>query len=121
MSKLILHLDDEPAIRELLALSLADEGYRVVSVAAPEEAFVAIAGQIPDLVITDLQLDVGDGLEVITRLRTLAPKIPIMILSGVLIDPRVAEKSVASHANAYLPKTSPLAQILQEVRRLAGE
>ena len=120
MSKLILHLDDEPAIRDLLALALTDAGYRVISVAAPAEALAAVAEQPPDLIITDLQLDVGDGLEVIARLRTQLPGIPVMILSGVLIDPRIAAKSVASHANAYLPKTAPLARILEEVRQLIG-
>lgn len=121
MSKLILHLDDEPAIREVLAVSLADQGYRVISVATPAEAFAAIAQDLPALLITDLQLDEGDGLEVIAQLRTQLPGVPIIILTGVLIDPRVAKKSVASQADAYLPKTSSLARILEEVRRLAGE
>jgi CheY-like chemotaxis protein len=121
MSKLILHLDDEPAIREVVAASLTDQGYRVVSVATPREAFSAIAQERPDLLITDLQLDEGDGLEVIAGLRAQLPGIPIVILSGVLIDPRVAEKSVASLADLYLPKTSPLGQIMKEIRRLAGE
>jgi CheY-like chemotaxis protein len=121
MSKLILHLDDEPAIRELFALALADQGYRVISASTPAGALAAAAENRPDLVITDLQLDEGDGLEVITQLRTQLPAVPVIILSGVLIDPRVAKKSAALHANAYLPKTSPLARILDEVRRLIGE
>jgi len=121
MSKLILHLDDEPAIRDLLALALVDQGYRVVSVGSHAEALAALARDRPDLIITDLQLDQGDGLEFITGLRTQLPGVPILILTGVLIDPRVAKKSVASLADGYLTKTAPLAQIMKEVRRLAGE
>ncbi len=121
MSKLILHLDDEPAIREVLAASLTDLGYRVISVATPTEAFTAIAHDRPHLIITDLQLNEGDGLEAIAGLRTKVPGVPIIILTGVLIDPRVAKKSVAVHADAYLSKTSPLAKILEEIRRLTGD
>ena len=41
MSKLVLHLDDEPAIREILEATLMAQGYRVVSVATPSEALEA--------------------------------------------------------------------------------
>jgi CheY-like chemotaxis protein len=121
MSKLILHLDDEPAIREVLAATLVELGYRVVSVDTPAKAFAALAPEQPNLVITDLQLDEGDGLEVIAGLRAQLPGVPIIILTGVLIDPRVAEKSVAKQADAYLPKTSSLLRIMEEVRRLLGD
>jgi len=120
MSKLVLHLDDEAAIRELVAAMLGGQGYRVVSVASPAEAVNAAKQSPPDLFISDLQLDEGDGLETIRELRTFLPKMPIMILTGVLIDPRIAAQSVAREVNLYLPKTAPLAKILEEVRRLAG-
>ncbi len=120
MSKLILHLDDESAIREILADSLADFGYRVVSVSTPTEALQAAAQERPDLFISDLQLEEGDGLETIAQVRTLHPGLRILILTGVLIDPRIARQSIAKEVDAYLPKTEPLARILQEVQRLAG-
>lgn len=120
MSKLILHLDDESSIREILADSLTENGYRVVSVTTPTEALQAATQNRPDLFITDLQLDEGDGLETIGQIRALHPGLPIMILTGVLIDPRIAGRSIARDVEVYLPKTEPLAKILQEVQRLAG-
>lgn len=42
MSKLILHVDDEPQIRELFRDALLDEGYRVTSVASAGEALKAL-------------------------------------------------------------------------------
>jgi two-component system OmpR family response regulator len=120
VSKLILHLDDEAPIREILELTLVEAGYRVVSVATAQEALAAVAQQPPDLVITDLQLDESDGLESIDRLRVLLPKVPIILLTGVLLNPRVAEKSLAGRVDAYIAKTTPLARILEEVKRLAG-
>lgn len=120
MSKLILHLDDEPAIREILAASLTGLGYRVVSATNPTEAMHAARQERPDLLISDLQLDEGDGLETIAQVRTLHPGIKVIILTGVLIDPRVANKSLARDVDAYLPKTGSLAKIIDEVRRLVG-
>lgn len=120
MSKLILHLDDEPAIREILAAHLVAKGYRVVSAASPLEAMNAVAQTPPDLVISDLQLDEGDGLETIAQLRTLVPGVPVIMLTGVLIDPRVARQSIARDVDVYLQKTDPLVKILGEVQRLIG-
>src|SRR4051794_33860460 len=109
MSKLILHLDDEPAIREILAASLVVQGYRVVSVTTPTEALNAARHERPDLFISDLQLEEGDGLETIDQVRAIHPGIRIIILTGVLIDPRVASKSIARDADTYITKTDSLA------------
>lgn len=120
MSKLILHLDDEPAIREILAATLTEFGYRVVSATTPTEALQAAEQHRPDLFISDLQLDEGDGLETIARLRALHPGLRIIILTGVLIDPRMAAQTIARDVDSYLPKTAPLAKVVEEVRRLTG-
>jgi two-component system OmpR family response regulator len=120
MSKLILHLDDEPAIRDLIAAHLTRQGYRVVSVGSPAEALNAATTERPDLVISDLQLDEGDGLELIAQLRAQYPGIPVIMLTGVLIDPRIAKQSIASGVDIYIQKTAPLSKILEEVRRLVG-
>lgn len=118
MSKLILHLDDEPAIREILAVALADKGYRVVSATNPTEALNAARLERPDLFISDLQLEEGDGLETIEQIRTMHPGLRVIILTGVLVDPRIASKSIARGVDTYLTKTDSLAKILAEVKRL---
>jgi two-component system OmpR family response regulator len=120
MSKQILHLDDEPAIRDILAAHLGHLGYHVTSVGSPDEALQAAAKTKPDLVISDLQLEDGDGLETIAELRKRFPGIPVIMLTGVLIDPRVAKQSVAREVDVYLQKTVPLAKIVEEVKRLIG-
>jgi CheY-like chemotaxis protein len=118
MNKLILHLDDEPAIREILSATLTGYGYRVMSAATPTEALKAAELERPDLFISDLQLEEGDGLETIAQLRSMHPGVRVIILTGVLIDPRVAAKSIARDVDAYLPKTGSLTGIVAEVQRL---
>ena len=120
MSKLILHLDDEPAIRDIIAATLAGQGFRVRSVQSPSEALHAAQEERPDVFISDLQLDEGDGFETIEQMRALHPGLRIIILTGVLIDPRVAAKSITHEGDVYLTKTGTLAKIVEEVRRLAG-
>jgi two-component system KDP operon response regulator KdpE len=120
MSKLILHLDDEPAIREILAAALTAHGYRVLSVTTSAEALHAAKQEPPDLLISDLQLEEDDGLQAIAQVRALLPGLPVIILTGVLVDARIAQESVAREADSYLTKTTPLAKIIEEVRRLAG-
>jgi DNA-binding response OmpR family regulator len=114
----ILIVDDEAQIRSLLTEFLTRTGFRVTPVASAMEAQAAVASDPPDLIITDLQLEDSDGLDMIERLRTALPNTPVILLTGVLFDPKVAREVLSKKVSCYLPKTSSLSQILAEVRRL---
>ncbi len=121
MKKTILHLDDEAEIRELLKQYLSTRGYRVIPVASPTEAMKAIRQETPDLIITDLQLEDADGLEVVEQFRAVVPHTPVILLTGVLIDPQIAEETVGTKVAAYVEKTASLTKLVAEVKRLIGE
>lgn len=121
MKKTILHLDDEAEIRELLSQYLSARGYRVIPVASPTEALKAIRQETPDLIITDLQLEDADGLEVVEQFRQVLPNTPVILLTGVLIDPHVAAETVGTKVAAYIEKTASLTKLVDEVKRLVGE
>jgi DNA-binding NtrC family response regulator len=116
--KRILHIDDEADIREVLAAYLQDQGFEVVSVAGPTEAFQAIQRAQPDLVICDLQLDESDGLQTIDQLRVVLPEVPVILLTGVLLVPRIAQETMQKRRLVYLDKTQSLQRIVDEIRRL---
>ena len=120
MSKSILHIDDEAAIRDIVAEILKAHGYVVRSVATPGEALDAARAEMPDLVISDLQLDEADGLDTIAQLRKLKPALPVILLTGVLIDPKVARETVGRLVSVYIEKTRPLSEIVREVTKLIG-
>lgn len=120
MSKTILHLDDEDSIRQIVAEVLTGEGYRVLSVGTPGEALVAVRSEAPALIITDLQLDEADGLKTVAQLLEIRPATPVIFLTGVLIDPRVARETVGRFASVYIEKTRPLTEILAAVTKLIG-
>jgi len=120
MSKTILHLDDEENIRQLMATVLTRQGYTVRSVGTSLEAIAAMREAVPDLIISDLQLRDADGLTTIAQLRELGPNVPVIMLTGVLIDRRVAEATLGTLVAAYLEKTRPLTEILAAITRLIG-
>lgn len=118
MKNHILVLDDEDFIRELLGEFLTDAGYRVTTVATVSAALKSARQEQPDLVISDLQLEDGDGLQMIDQLKTDYPDIPVILLTGVLFDHEVVDKVLVKKVDCYLEKTSPLSKIGETVQSL---
>jgi len=114
----LLIVDDEDDIRDLLAQFLTASGYRVTSVGSAAEARKVGQQDPPDLIISDLQLEDADGLEMIAELKTALPKAPVILLTGVLFDAEVVSGVLSTKVACYLEKTSSLAKILETVRRL---
>jgi CheY-like chemotaxis protein len=79
----ILVLDDEPAIRALVARALGEEGYDVVTVANGLVGLEAAEENHFDLVITNNCMPGMSGAEVIERLHQLLPSLPVLHLGDV--------------------------------------
>src|SRR5438876_12177506 len=77
----ILLVDDEDAVRKLLAYPLEREGYRVVPARDGQEALDRFASENPDLVVLDITLPRLDGLEVCKQLRARST-VPIIMLTA---------------------------------------
>ena len=84
----ILVVDDEPALCELLARMLRDEGYEVVKACDSLAGWdlVGRAGESFDLVVTDSRMPGMGGTEFIHRLREHNPTLPIVHISGSHVD-----------------------------------
>ncbi len=78
---LILVVEDEPSIREVVALYLRRAGYRVNCVADGTQALAQLEGELPDLVILDLMLPGVDGFEITRYLRAHGDT-PIIMLTA---------------------------------------
>lgn len=118
MNKHILLIDDEAPIRELLARALSSSTCRVTAVGQADEAMAAITRDPPDLIISDLQLEDNDGLDLIAAMRATLPNVPVILLTGVLFDPQVVRDNLSKKVSCYLEKTSSLAEIKAAVARL---
>ena len=77
----ILVVDDDAAMRELIAGALAEFCFRVSAVASSTEMAQALAQHTIDLVVLDLRLGGEDGMDIASRLR-LESQIPIVMVTG---------------------------------------
>ncbi len=84
MQKRILIVDDEPAIREMVAFALRNGEYEPVHAGDARQAQSAIADQVPDLILLDWMLPGTSGLELARRWRRedLTREVPIIMLTA---------------------------------------
>ena len=78
----VLIADDEENISTLVQMCVIAEGHQAVCVAGAREAKAAMARQTFDLVITDVLMPDGDGLDLITQLRRVQPATRVLAISG---------------------------------------
>ena len=110
----VLVVDDEPAIRRFLRVSLSAHGYAVFEADSGQAALSAVTSDRPDLIILDLGLPDIDGIE-ITRLLREWTHIPTIILS---VRGQEADKIAALDAGAddYLTKPFGVGELLARMR-----
>src|SRR5262249_4095456 len=93
--KLILVVDDETSIREITKATLQASVYRGMTAGDGTEAiaiYVEHQSDI-DLVITDMTMPIMDGPATVRALRRLNPALKIIVVSGLMINDKVAELS----------------------------
>lgn len=78
----ILVIDDDPAVRQLLAETLTGEGYQVTVMSSGLEGVEAVKDQPVHVVLTDLQMPGIDGLETIDRISKIDSKIISIVMTG---------------------------------------
>jgi len=112
----VLIVDDEEGIRESLSGILEDEGYRVVSSGAGEDALRMIQEQAPDLVILDVWLPKMDGIQTLQEIKSLKQDIPVIMISGHG-NIEVAVKATRMGAYDFLEKPLSLERVLLSSKR----
>ena len=79
---LALVVDDEPAIRELLELTLTRMDVDCVLAADIKQAHAALRSRAPDLCLTDMRLPDGDGLQLVSYIQQHAPQVPVAVITA---------------------------------------
>ncbi|MGI9245464.1 MAG: sigma-54-dependent transcriptional regulator, partial [Steroidobacteraceae bacterium] len=77
-----LVVDDEPDIRELLSITLGRMDIEVATAADRTEALRRLGGERFDLVLTDMRLPDGDGLDVVEWLQEHRPGVPVAVITA---------------------------------------
>ena len=99
----ILVVDDEVDVLEMIEVGLTSRGYELLLAESGERALEVFDRQRPDLVICDLKMPGMGGIATITRLRQLAPELPVIVLSGYL-GPSALEDCARLGASTVLRK-----------------
>jgi DNA-binding NarL/FixJ family response regulator len=107
--------DDSVAIRARVAAMLAACAMTMVGQAeTPRACIEGILATQPDVVVLDVQLEGGQGLEVLRAIRSLAPRIAFVVFSNNS-DPAYRKRYLAAGAVAFLDKTAEFGQLAQAV------
>lgn len=119
--KQILVVDDHPIVREGLRRLIDQQTDLAVCGEAESlhEAEAAIRKLKPDLVIIDISLKHGDGIELVKDARAKNPQLPILVLS--MHDEVIyAERVLSAGANGYIMKQAESDELLLALRRVLG-
>jgi DNA-binding NarL/FixJ family response regulator len=115
----VLIVDDHPIVRQGLRRMIETEADLVVcgEVQTEREARAAIRALVPDVVIVDISLAQGDGLELVRDVHAQRPDLPMLVLS--MHDELIyGERLLAAGASGYIMKQAASDQLLVALRRV---
>ncbi len=119
MSKTIITIDDSMSIREIVRLSLAPYGYKVLTAEDGIRGLELCSANKVDLVLTDLNMPRMDGISLISKLRGLPAYrfTPIVMLTT---ESQTSKKMAGKQAGAtgWIVKPFDSPKLLQIVQRL---
>ena len=114
MTLRVLVVEDDREIRALMQSSLAVEGFDVQTAVSVAEAKALVRHALPDLIVLDLGLPDGDGLELVQEVRK-QHALPILVVSARHLE---AQKILLLDAGAddYLSKPFSVGELLARIR-----
>ncbi len=120
VGKVVLVVDDNAAVRKMIAGAFLSDGFATCGEAENGKEGLELAGELhPDLITLDLSMPVMNGLEAAARLRKLYPKTPI-ILFTLFGDGQLEAEAAKIGVNLVLSKTTPLRHVVVLAHRLLG-
>lgn len=118
--KTALVVDDNAAIREMLAHAFLSDGFKTCGEAANGREAIVLAKQInPDVIVLDLSMPLMNGLSAASELRIIFPDTPIILFTLYGSEVSRAAASAAG-VNLVLQKTEPLSAVIEKVHQLMG-
>ena len=113
----VLIVDDDEASRKTAAALLSPAGYTLVFASSGHEALAAVREASPDLVLLDVMLPDGTGLEICRSLQDRRPRVPVILLTA-LADPRSTVAGLAAGAHDYIVKPFTAATLKEKLDKI---
>ncbi|MCC2978916.1 MULTISPECIES: nitrogen regulation protein NR(I) [unclassified Sphingomonas] len=115
----VLLVDDDDAIRTVVAHALRRAGHRVRTAASVADLDRELQQSVPDVLLTDVVLPDGDGIEIAARLNAVSPEVPVIVLSA-RNTLTTAVRANEAGAYDYLPKPFDLDTLTRTVAAALG-
>lgn len=118
-TKRILVVDDQESMRQMLSDLLELMGHEAHAVEGGELALRDLRETRADLVITDLNMPIMNGMELMKQIKSEFPGVPVIIITGY--GSFHTEKQVLSNgADGYIPKPCTIHRVQQTVNQALG-
>jgi DNA-binding NarL/FixJ family response regulator len=117
----VLLADDHSIVRAGLRRLIEESGdMEVIAEAADgREALRSVEKEMPDVVVVDISMPGLDGLEVISRLNALHPKLPVLVLT-MHEEGQYVVRAIEAGAMGYITKQSAPEQLVNAIRKVLG-
>jgi two-component system response regulator PilR (NtrC family) len=112
----IIVTDDERSMREFLEILLGKEGYTVRSAPSMSKTLALMDEQAPDLVITDLKMKGGSGLDLLKEIKTRKPDVEVLVITAFATT-ETAIEALKLGAYDYITKPFQVDEIRVVVQR----
>jgi len=112
----VLVVEDDREMRSLLCDEFWGAGYQLREAKDGDEAFLAVLQSVPDLILTDLRMPAG-GADYVSRLRTVAPHCPIIVITA-FGDAGLRAEVLRAGASAYFDKPVRISDLKLKVEEL---
>jgi len=106
-----LIIDDDPGIGKFLVTYLRQRGHTCDSLTDGFQTATWLAHHDCDVVIVDLKMPKVDGISLISFIREINAKIPIVVFTGVGYDEEQMHAALRAGANGYVSKNLPIEQL----------
>jgi two-component system chemotaxis response regulator CheY len=105
MGRKVLVVDDSVMVRQMVSFTLKEAGYDVLVAENGQDALNKLGGHAVDLIVTDLNMPVMDGITFIGNARALAPTkyVPILMLTTES-QPEMKQRGKAAGATGWIVK-----------------
>ncbi len=113
-------VDDDHAIRFVLEKALAREHFEVRSFANPREVLAAMADEMPQVLVSDIRMPGGNGIDLLAEVKRRHPGLPVIIMTAYS-DLDSAVSALQGGAFEYLPKPFDVNKAVDLVRRAVQE
>jgi two-component system chemotaxis response regulator CheY len=121
MSKTILSVDDSASVRQMVKLTLTGAGYQVIQANDGSEGLAKAKTSQVDMVMTDLNMPVMNGLALIKELRQLPAYkgVPILFLTTES-DAQLKAEAKAAGATGWITKPFQQDQLIAVIKKVLG-